>query len=256
MALLVAGVVGMVGALVVGVAGWWLAGRVTQTITDTIEPISAIVMNISDTIGASQVMVQRTTEAIDSIESATRSTARTIESVSGVIGDTSDLVSGDLADGLDTAVETLPALADTGRIIDRTMRALSLVGVDYDPTVPLDESLTALEDALQPIPDQLRAQVESLDQVQTDLGLIATDAGNLAAVLLETRIDMMEADRVLAAAATNVDRAVDNLTAIEADMGTYDALARLVVVAATVALLAAAFVPLVLGIHYRRSALD
>lgn len=255
-ALFVAGVIGMTGAVVVGIAGWILAGRATDTVTVTIEPISAIVTNVSETIAASQVMVSRTTEAIDSIEAATRSTARTLDSVGEIIGETSGLVGGDLANGLESAIDSLPGLVDTGRVIDRTMRALSLVGVDYDPEVPLDESLTDLEESLGPLPDQLRSQVDLLDTVQGDIDQIALDAGRLAAVLLETRIDMMEAERVLESAAENVEEAAESLAVLESSIDTYDTLARVVVVAASLALLAAAFGPLIIGVHYRRTPLD
>jgi methyl-accepting chemotaxis protein len=255
-ALLIAGIVGTVGALVVGVAGWILAGRATQTVTATIGPLSGIVTNVAETIGASQVMISRTGEAIDAIESATRSTARALGSVSAIVDETSEVLGGDLADGIEAAVESLPAISDTARVIDRTMRALSLVGVNYDPEVPLDVSLTDLEESLRPIPEQLRSQIALLESVQGDVDQIASEAGAHAAVLLEARIDMMEAERVLESTSANVDAAVEGIASLEADIETYDTLARVVVIAATLTLLAVAFTPLVIGIHYRRTPFD
>ncbi len=251
-ALLIVGALGVAGALVVGVTGWILAGRASRTITTTIEPLSGIVVNVAETIGASEVMVSRTTEAIDSIESATRSTARTLDSVSQVVEEVGMLVTEDFADSLESAVDTLPGLIDTSRVIDRTMRALSLIGVDYDPDQPLDESLSDLEASLRPLPEQLRDQAELITVVQDDLEQIATDAGRLAAVLLEARIDMMEAQRILASAASNAEAAVESVTAVEEDIETYETLARVVVTAVTVALLAAASAPLLIGFHYLR----
>ncbi|MFZ0014223.1 MAG: hypothetical protein WAL25_08925 [Acidimicrobiia bacterium] len=255
-ALLIAGILGTAGALVVGVAGWVLAGRATQTITATIGPLSGIVTNVAETIGASQLMISRTGEAIDAIEGATRSTARALGSVGDLIDETSEVVGGDLADGLEAAVESLPAISDTAAVIDRTMRALSLIGVDYDPEIPLDESLAALEESLRPIPGQLRNQIALLESVQGDIDQIAFEAGALAAVLLEARIDMMEAERVLVSASENADQAVESITSLESEITTYDTLARVVVIAATITLLAVAFTPLIIGIHYRRTPFD
>ncbi|MGD2042528.1 MAG: hypothetical protein PVJ28_02695 [Acidimicrobiia bacterium] len=255
--LFIAGVIGAGGALIAGLAGWLFAGRATSTFSEALEPISGIVVNVSETIDASLVMVERTATAIESIESATRSTARTLDSVSQVIGDTSELVAGGVADSLDSAVATLPALVDTGRVIDRTMRALSLVGVDYDPEIPLDESLTQLENSLRPIPGQLRDQVELLTEVQGDLDEITRDAGQLAAVLFETRIDLMEVESVLESAAENAAAASQSVTDLRSDVDTYATLGRVVVVAVTIALLATASAPLLVGLHYRRDgALD
>lgn len=253
--LTIVGGVGIAGALVVGIVGWVLAGLGVKTVTETIEPIDAIVTNVAEMVAASQVMVARTVEAVESIETTTRSAARTLESVAAVVAETGDLVETDLADGLENAVDSLPALIDTASVVDNTMRALSIIGVDYDPEVPLDESLGALEDSLQPIPDQLRAQAASLDDVETGLGQISTDAGSLAAVLLEARIEMMEAEQLLVDAAESVDLAAANLAAISEDIPTYETLARVVVIAAAIALLAAASAPLVIGLRYRQTSL-
>ena len=250
--LYIAGLAGAVGALVAGLAGWLLAGRATQTVTDTLEPISGIVVNVSETVDASLVMLENTTAAIESIASATRSTAGTLDSVSQVIADTSQLVGGGVADSLESAVEALPALVDTGRVVDRTMRALSLVGVDYDPEIPLDESLGQLEESLRPLPDQLRDQVELLGEVQTDIQQIVTDAGALSATLLQTRFDLMEAETVLESASENAIAAAASVDSIRSEVKAYDTLARVVVVAVTVALLAASSAPLVIGRHLQR----
>lgn len=250
--LFIAGVFGVVAAVIAGIAGWLLAARATDTLSETLEPISGIVLNVSDTIDASLVMVDRTAAAIDSIESATRSTARTLISVSQVIDETSQLVAGGIADSLESAVDTLPALVDTGRVIDRTMRALSLVGVDYDPEIPLDESLTELDESLRPVPDQLRDQVELLSEVQGDIDEIAVDAGQLAGILFETRIDLLEVESVLESAAANAAIASQSVADLRSDVGTYETLGRIVVVAVSAALLATALAPLLIGLHYRQ----
>lgn len=249
--LVIAGLIGVLGALVAGVAGWILAGRATRTVTETLEPISGIVVNLSETVDASLVMVDRTTAAIESIESATRSTGGTLDSVSQVIGDTAAIVEGSVAESLDSAVDTLPALVDTGRVIDGTMRTLSLVGVDYDPEVPLDESIAQLERSLRPLPDQLRDQVTLLTEVQDDVEQIALDAESLASVMLQARLDLTAVEEVLESASENAATAARRVEEIRSDVDTYDTLARIVVVALTVALLAAASAPLIIGFHYR-----
>jgi len=250
--LITVGVIGAIAALVVGVAGWGLAGRATRSLTATIEPISGVVANVVETIEVIQVMVSRTTEAIESIEGATRSTARTLDSVSGVIDETAELMGGGMADGLDSAVATLPGLIDTGRVVDRTMRALSLVGVDYDPDLPLDEALGDLEQSLRPIPGQLRDQVVLLGAVQDDIAGISVDAGELAGILGRARIDMIEAESILVEVGQSARLAAERVGALEADVGTYEALARVVVIAGTIALLVATSTPLLIGLHYRR----
>lgn len=247
--LLASGVLGIIASLVVGVVGWVLAGRLVATVDNVIGPTSGIVGDLADSIEASEVLFERTTEAIESIETASRSTVRTLTSVGDVLEETTEVAGEGLADSLETAVDTLPGLISTGRVIDNTMRALSFVGVDYDPDVPLDESLSDLEASLAPLPDQIRDQVALLEEVQTDLEDIAEDGRELSGVLLEARLDMMAAERVLRSASANATAAAENIEEIQAGVDTYDSLARVVVVAASLALLAASLAPTLLGFH-------
>lgn len=243
----VIGYTGVAAALLVGVVGWVFAGRATSTLTETLDPFGRIVNDLADAIEASQMLFDRTTEALESIEGATRSLVRATDSVTDVITETADLAGGDIADSLDSAVESLPALVDTSRVIDRTMRALSFVGVDYDPAVPLDQSLAALQTSLSPIPGQIRDQAVLLEGVTNDLSGVADDGRRLSAVLLEARLDMAEAGRILSSAANNAQSATERFDSIQAEVTTYSTLARTAVVAAAVALMAAASAPLLLG---------
>jgi hypothetical protein len=252
--LIVVGSIGMAAAFIAGVTGWILAGRATTTVTRTIVPVVAVVEDVVASIEASEVLFERTTEAIESIENATRSSVRTLDSVATVLDETAVIAGGGIADSLDAAVDTLPGLISTSGVIDSTMRALRLVGVDYDPQMPLDESLERLEASLAPVPGQIRDQVALLEDVQADLDQIVEDGRGLAAVLLEARLDMVAAERLLRSARANAEAAAESVAAIEGEIDTYDTLARLVVVAAALALMAGASAPLTLGIHLRREA--
>jgi chromosome segregation ATPase len=246
------GAVGVIAAIVVGISGWVLAGRAIDSVNSTIEPIGRIVVDVADSIAASQVLFDQTADAIESIESATRSAVRTTESVGDVLTQTAELAGGDIADSLDSAVDALPPIIATSRVIDGTMRALSLVGVDYDPDAPLDLALTDLETSLAPIPDQIRQQADLLAEVEDDLAGIAEDGRELSAILLETRLEMENARRVLSSASANAQAAAERIEEIESEVATYDALARTAAVAAAVALLVAASTPLLFGLYMTR----
>lgn len=249
---MVVGFVGVVASLVVGVAGWVLAGRATTTAERTIGPVTAVVEDVVESIEASEVLFDRTTEAIESIETAARSSVRTLDSVGSVLDETAEIAGGGIADSLDAAVDTLPGLISTSSVVDTTMRALSFVGVDYDPEVPLDESLADLESSLAPVPGQIREQVALIEDVRSDLDQIAEDGRQLSAVLLEARLDMIDAERTLRAARASAQAAAESVAAIEDEIDTYETLARVVAVAASLALLAASSGSLVFGLHLTR----
>jgi hypothetical protein len=251
--LVVVGVIGLIGSLIAGIVGWVVVARAQETVAGSVVPVTRVVANISETIEASQVIVERTTETIESIENATRSTVRTLRSVGEVLGETASLAEGEVVDSLESAVDTLPGLISTGRIIDRTMRALSFVGVDYDPDLPLDVALAELQSSLAPLPDQVRRQVELLAEVQSDIDEIADDARELTGVLFETRLDMLDTEKVLASAARNAAAAADSAATIETEVERLGALGRVLVLAVTLALLAASLTPLVVGLYLSRT---
>lgn len=251
--LMVAGVVGLIGSLIAGVVGWFVVARAQETVAASVVPVTRVVGNLSETIEASQVIVERTTETVESIENATRSTVRTLRSVGEVLGETASIAEVEVVDSLESAVDALPGLISTGRIIDRTMRALSFVGVDYDPDLPLDVALAELQSSLAPLPNQVRRQVELLEEVQLNLDEIADDARELTGVLFETRLDMLDTERVLTSAARNAAAAAESVGTVESEIERLGGLGRVMVIAVTLALLAASSTPLLVGLYLSRS---
>lgn len=244
------GVIGVGASVLFGVLGWILVGRMTNAVAATFEPMSDVVSDIADTIDATRTLVSRTSQALTSIEDATRSTGSTVDSLNEILGQTADVARSEIAEGLDSAVTTLPGLIATARVVDRTMRTLSLLGVDYDPDQPLDESLADLEASLSPLPDRIRDQVQLLEDLRGDMALIGDDATELAAVLTDTRADMMDVENVLADAAAGAVETSDGLRTIAEDLDSYEATGRLIVVLATMALMTAAATPLIFATYF------
>lgn len=250
------GGIGVTAAVLVAVGGFLLAGRASSTAVNALGPLIDLSTDVAETIDATGVMVGRTTDAIVAIEDTTRSTGRALGGVSEALQETAALVEGDIADSLDSAIGTLPGLISTASVIDGTMRALSFVGVDYDPDQPLDDALRDLEDSLQPIPGQVRAQSESMRMVSSDIDQIVVDSGELAAVLLATRVDMISAGETLASASANANEAVAQMKLIQSDIDTYENLTRFVFLAAAIALGAVSTAPILIGRTYSDPAGD
>lgn len=252
--LVATGVVGLIASLTVGILGWMLAGRLTTAASELVDPMGRIAIDVANALDAGVVLVQQTTEAITGIEDAARSTGRALESATDAMDQASELLVGDIADSLQATVDTLPGLIDTASVIDTTMRALSLFGVDYDPDEPLDEALIDLQLSLTPIPGQIRGQAEVLGTLQTDIGRIGGDAGSLAAVLLETRISMSAVESIVDAAAADAAAAASAVESIRVEFDMIDTTILTMSLAAAIALAAAAAGPLLVGLHLIRVA--
>ena len=217
----VLGSVAVVSALVFGVGGWMVANGIMSGASATIESAGAVVDDVAIAADAASVSVSSMREVVDDIEDAARSGGRTLATVEQLLTEIGEQAAGDVADSLESAVAAMPGIIRTGRVIDRTLIALSLLGVDYDPAVPLDEALEDLRGSLSPLPGKIREQARLLDEASADLGDIAESSGNLAASLLEIRIELPQAEGIVANAAIDVQGVSNQFDILGRDFDDY-----------------------------------
>lgn len=205
----------------VAIGGWIVLDGITDGAHGTIESAADVVDEVSTATEAASTAVSSMTNVVEDIESAARSTGRTLSTVEELLREVSDDAAEEIAASIESAVDAMPGVIQTGRVIDNTLNALSFVGVDYDPEVPLDEALESLRDSLEPLPGEIRSQAVLLDEAASDLTEIAEDAGSLSASLLEIRIELLDAERVLDAASADVDGVGQALDGLEEEVGSY-----------------------------------
>lgn len=243
-----AGVIGIIASALLGVGGWLVVAAMVGGASDTIRAASVVVDDVGAATDAAALSVSGMRAVVEDIERTARSSSRTLTTVDELVSEIGDQASGDIADSLESTVAAMPGLIRTGTLIDRALRALSFVGVDYDPDVPLDEALESLRDSLSPLPEEIRGQAELLRSAGEDLREIGRDAGSLAASLLEIRIDLLEAERVVTTAAADIDEVEVSLRQMSEDLDTYAGWAPWLPVAAAVALASSAAALLALGL--------
>lgn len=244
--------VGLISSAVLGVAGWLVVSGISDGTRDTVRSAAVVVEDVSVATDAAVIAVSSMTRVVEDIESVARSTGRTLSTVEELLTDVSDNVAGDIADSLESAVDAMPGVIQTGRVIDRTLSALTLVGVDYDPEVPLDEALESLRDSLEPLPDEIRAQASLLDEAAGDLSEIASDAGSLSASLLEIRLELLDAERMVRTAAVDVEEVSRAFGELAEDVDAYGGWAPWLPVAAAVAIASGSLGLLVIGSDEQR----
>lgn len=248
-----AGVIGIIASALLGIGGWLVVAGMVSGANNTIRAASVVVDDVGAATDAAAVSVSSMRAVVEDIERTARASSRTLKSADELVSEIGDQASGDIADSLESTVAAMPGLIRTGRLIDRTLRALTFVGVDYDPDVPLDEALESLRDSLSPLPEEIRDQAELLRAAGEDLREIGQDAGSLAASLLEIRIDLLEAERVVTTAAADFDEVEVSVRRMSEDLDTYAGWAPWLPVAAAVALASCAAALGVLGLSQMRA---
>lgn len=192
-----------IAAIVVGVAvaglGGWVTVRATTAAGDTLD------LTV-EALGAADDGVAVAADAIEGVRGVLAEAQRSVFAAGIALGEAAPLVDEvadtlgtDVADAVDSAVDTLPALVEVGGVVDATLGALGFItGNPYDPEVPLDEALAGLETALAPIPEQLRTQASALAEANAT-------TSNLADGLRSTAEELSTLGRSLEEAAILLD---------------------------------------------------
>lgn len=243
---------GLVSALVLAVAGWLVVDGITESTQQTVESAAEVVEDVSSATDAAMAAIASSRRVIIEIENAARSSGTALATVEDLLSEVGDAVGGDIANSIESTVDAMPGLIQTGRVVDRTLRALTLVGVDYDPDVPLDEALEDLQASLAPMPEEIRSQAELVGVAAGDLSRIAQDARTLAAGLLDIRVELIRAEQLVAIASRDVEQAAASFRALAVDVETYGTWAPWLPVAAAIAIGAGSSGVLLIGLERRR----
>lgn len=241
------GAVGMVAALAVAVLGWVLIGSTREALLDSLEVTTGALELAADTIATVDSAFSDVSAALDTTEEALGDASEALSTIGVVTQEVSVLLGDEIPSQVESVLDAFPPLVDTARVVDRTMRALTIVGVDYDPEQPLDETLEEIASSLEPLPDRLRGQQGNLADAADELVVLAVSleelSGDVAALRgrLDDTASLVEGYEQAAAQATGV------VARLRDDLAWQTGLARLAAVAMAVALGVASSVPLVAG---------
>lgn len=185
------GILGLIAALVAGTIGivvvWSIVDSMDRSLTVTGEAVATA----DDTVQLAAETVAIVSDSFETLVPAADLAAESFEDAANVIADSSQVVTVDVPNALDSVVDAMPAIERVAGIIDTTLGALAFFGADYQPDVPFDQAVAEVAEAIEPLPVLLRAQAEPLDRLADDFeefgAASAAMAQDLAA--LQTQLD-------------------------------------------------------------------
>lgn len=241
------GIGGLVASLIAGILGIVVVVTLTASAEQSLAVTVEAVETADETVALAADTLGIVSESFDTLVPSAEMAAATFEDAATVIADTTVVVTVDVPDALDAVVDAMPAIETTAEIIDNALRVLSFVGVDYDPEVPFDEAVAELTDAIDDLPDELRAQAVPLASLASDLEEFGVATVEIADDLAELQSQMEEAELLLDSYAATAGEATAVVTAIRDDLGWQRWLMVLVVVLVTGAFAVMQAVPILLG---------
>lgn len=200
-----------IGAIVLAIAtivaaiGGWVG-------LDIIEASLTIAPELQEAGEPSRGMVEALDETLDQVrgglqtlESITDRVAASTGEASDVLDEVAALSTGRIPDTLTSLEEALPALIDTAAVIDSTMRTLSVLGVDYQPQVPLDEAFRDVQSQLEGLPESLSTQGQNLQALVEDLRTTGEETELLAGQIDTIERNLAETQLTLADYGSAID---------------------------------------------------
>lgn len=140
----------------------------------------------AESVGAVAASADEFRSALVKGDEALRSASQSLETVSSsltgsdlVLASVEELLGEELPLTLEKTQTSLVAAEAGAAAMDGVLRGLSLLGLDYDPQQPLDESLAETAASLEPLPSSLEKTASDLGKTRTDLDSVAEDLDRL-----------------------------------------------------------------------------
>jgi hypothetical protein len=244
---LVAGVLGLVTSVSAVVVGWVVVGSFGSALLDTLDATAQVVEVVGDTVEVLDTGFADVAEALDTTERALGDASATLTTVGLLTQDLSRILGDEVPMQIESVLVTLPPLADTARLVDRTMRALSLVGVTYDPELPLDQAVLGVAESLAPLPERLRDQRPLLERAADELVAFSVTTEELAGDIGVLRMRLDESVALLDGYGDAAADAAGLLADLRSDLAVQGQLVRILLVVAGLAGAGVSTLPLAVG---------
>ena len=230
---MIGGIVGATAALVASVLAWVALGAAADASIQSIQLASDVLDSVGGTVVSVDAVLDDVSDGLRTTQQSLADASVTLTQLSALTSNLSDLVGEDVPASLDAVRASLLPIRTTAGLLDGALTALSFVGVDYDPDVPLDEAIDDLDAQLAEIPERLRSQgplidsaAESLSDFGGDTLTIAQELSDLRSRLSEAsftvgnyRSTIAEADALLSDVEENVSSRLDILRVVIVVLG-------------------------------------
>ncbi|MEZ4517824.1 MAG: hypothetical protein R3C44_13730 [Chloroflexota bacterium] len=196
------GVIMIATALAIIIGSIYGAFRIGDAIAGISTSIENTLLFAGDSLTTAGETITLTQTTIEEVGTGLDTASTTTANLSGAVADSrpflasvSTLVTQDLPENLEAVQGAMPNIVQVAGVIDSTLTTLSSIGIDrtidlpfgqsipiqwdlgidYNPEMPFDQTLTTFETTLSGLPESLRALEEDLTTTTENLGVLSDD---------------------------------------------------------------------------------
>lgn len=181
------GALGLLLSLLTAIAlplGGARAGRLVQ---DAMSAGAETSRQLALTVRTSRASIKAAASGLENASQALNTVEQGLVNSDPLLESTGELLGEELPITIETTRAALISAQGGAAAMDRVLRGLAFLGLEYDPEQPLDQSMGETADSLEPLPATLRgvesdlsASREDLDAVRADLDDLGRDSQQLA----------------------------------------------------------------------------
>ncbi|MDP3984193.1 MAG: hypothetical protein Q8Q52_04205 [Acidimicrobiia bacterium] len=154
------GIVGLIGAAAITIVAWLLIEDLFSRLGDSLEVTGEALLTVGATLDLADSALGTLNESLETATAATGHAAESSQTVAAAVSETVVIVGESLPMSIEAIRDAMPGLIEASNVIDTTLSGLALIGVPYNPEVPLDEAFSELDRQLAPLPAGLRANAD------------------------------------------------------------------------------------------------
>ncbi len=215
--------------LVVSIAGIYLIWQVQPTLSTNLQNVIQLISQTLETTGQGLVVTQQalksSVDTIGNLQATIETTAKTIGTTNPMIDEIGGLLAKDMPDTIETTRSSLLTAQESAKVIDSVLTTLSSInilgiglGIDYNPAVPLADSLGQVAGSLEGLPESLSNMEKSLKTTQSNVEVFQTDLEVMATSVSQIQQNVAQYDQVIGGYQQSLGQIQQQLDAISADI--------------------------------------
>jgi len=260
--LLAVGVIGIALSVAGIIVGRQLVDAIGAGIQSNLQLTSQSLETVEETLLLAKTTISDVNSGLETVETTTTDLGRTINETRPLIDQVNQVASSDVPDSIEAVQTALPNMVEVAGIIDDTLTTLNNfridenilglpiqydLGINYNPDVPFDDSVLAMGESLEGLPETLRSLQIYMNVTNNNLQTISLGLNRVARDLNTINGRIAAVDPLLNEYIRIVNETRDNTRLIRAQLDEQLQMARLIVTIVMVWLGLAQVAPLYLG---------
>jgi len=204
------GIVGIIIAIIFSLFTWIAKVQINSFLQTTYASLQTVLSTSKNGLALINESLQQADNSLSTIVNVVDDLSVSVNNLVPITNETAEIIGIDLTNIVVDAQTSLDSASSGSKLVDETLKilaAIPLLGLDFQPDVPLHTSLSLLSSDINDLPDKLsviQANLlltgESLDTLSSSIASLSTDLG-------EFKTDIENSKNVI----TNYELATDSL---------------------------------------------